>query len=77
MTQSLQQQATAAREAVRTLERTLASTRPAWNDARRQTFDQQHAEVVVDAGRRIADELASLAEELASALASVRDTGLP
>jgi hypothetical protein len=77
MTQSLQPQATAAREAVRTLEPTLVSTRPGWNDARRQSFDQRHAVVVVAAGRGIADELASLAQELASALASVRDTDLP
>jgi hypothetical protein len=77
MTQSLQPQAAAAHEAVRTLERTLASTRPTWDDARRQSFDQRHADVVVAAGRRAADELASLAQLLASALTSVRDTGLP
>ena len=75
--QSLQPLATAAHEAVRNLERTLASTRPSWDDAKRQSFDQQHADVVVAAGRRVADELASLAEDLASALTSVRDTGLP
>jgi hypothetical protein len=77
MTPSLQPQATAAREAVRALERTLASTRPGWDDEKRQSFDQRHADVVVAAGRRLADELTSLAQDLASALASVRNTGLP
>lgn len=77
MTQSLQAQATAARESGLALERTLSSTRPAWDDAKRQSFDQRHADVVVAAARRIADELASLADDLASALASVRNTGLP
>jgi hypothetical protein len=77
MTTFLQPQATAAREAVRTLERALASTRPGWDDTRRQSFDRQHADVVVAAGREVANELSSLAQELAGALTAVRDTGLP
>ena len=77
MMQSLQPQATAAHEAVRALERTLASTRPGWEDEKRRSFDQRHADVVVAAGRRVAEELTSLAQDLASALASVKDAGLP
>lgn len=71
MTHSLQPQAAGAQEAVRSLERALASSRSQWDDATRQSFDQRHADVVVASGRRVADELASLAQELASALASL------
>lgn len=77
MTQSLQPQAAAAREAVRALERSLATTRSGWDDAKRQSFDRRHADVVVTAGRRVADELESLAEEMSSALAVVKDSGPP
>lgn len=69
MAQSLQPHATSAQESVRALERALASSRSQWDDATRQSFDQQHAEVVVASGRSVANELASLAQELAGALA--------
>jgi hypothetical protein len=68
---SLHPHATGAREAVRALERTLASTRSQWDDATRRSFDQRHAEVLVAEGRKAANELASLAQELAAALASL------
>ena len=77
MTQSLQPQATAARQAVRALERTLAASRSGWDDSKRHSFDQRHADVVVAAGRRFADELEALAKEMSSALALVEDVSLP
>ncbi len=71
MAQSFQPQATAAWESMRALERALASSRSQWDDATRQAFDQRHAEVVVASGRKVANELASLAEELATVLTSL------
>ena len=71
MAQSLQPQATDAQESVRALERALAASRSQWDDATRQSFDQRHAEVIVAFGRSAANELVSLAQELASALASL------
>jgi hypothetical protein len=68
---SLQPQATGARESVRALERALASSRSQWDDATRGAFDQRHAEVLVASGRKVANELASFAQELTAALASV------
>ena len=58
-------------ESVRALERALASSRSQWDDATRQTFDQRYAEVVVASGRKVANELSSLAQELAGALVSL------
>lgn len=77
MTQSLHPQATAAREAVRALERTLAATRSGWDDSKRHSFDHRHADVVVASGRRLADELEALAREMSSALTLVKDIRLP
>lgn len=71
MAQSLQPQATGAQEAVHALERALTSSRSQWNDATRQSFDQRHAEAIVAFGRSTANELVLLAQELASALASL------
>lgn len=71
MTHSLQPQAAAAQEAVRSLERALTSSRSQWADATRQSFDQRQADVLVTSGRMVADELSSLAQELTSALASL------
>lgn len=71
MAPSLQPQASAAQDSIRSLERVLASSRSQWNDATRQSFDQRHAEVVVASGRKMARELASLAQELGGALASL------
>lgn len=71
MAQSLQGHATGAQESARALERALASSRSQWDDATRQSFDQRHAEVVVASGRKVANELVSLAQELASILASM------
>ena len=71
MVQSLDSRATQAQEAIRTLERALASTRSQWSDATRQSFDERHVDVIVPSGRKVADELASLAQELAAALGSL------
>lgn len=71
MTHSLQPQAAGAQESTRVLERALASSRSQWDDATRQSFDQRHAELVVASGRKVARELASLAQELADALAAL------
>jgi hypothetical protein len=71
MAQSLQPHATGVRESTRALERALGSSRSQWGDATRQSFDQRHAEVVVASGRKVADGLAALAQELAAALASL------
>lgn len=71
MAPSLTSRAAQAREAARTLERELASSRSQWSDATRQSFDQRHADVIVSSGRKVADELNSLAQELVAALASL------
>jgi hypothetical protein len=69
--ESLLAQATSAQESVRALESALALSRSQWNDATRLVFDQRYADVVVTSGRNVANELVSLAQELASALASL------
>lgn len=71
MAQPLSSRATQAKDAARTLERALASSRSQWGDATRQSFDQRHADLIVSSGRRVADELNSLAQELAATLASL------
>lgn len=71
MAASLSSRATQAQEVTRSLERALASSRSQWGDATRQSFDQRHADNIVASGRKAADELASLAQELAAALASL------
>ena len=71
MRHSLQPHAAGAQEAARGIERALALSRSQWNDATRRSFDQRHAEVVVASSRKLADELTHLAEELATALASL------
>lgn len=68
---SLEPQAVAARDTVRSLERALAEARWQWDDATRQAFDQRHVEPVVVTARKAAEELALLARELAAALASL------
>lgn len=72
MTGALGSKADAAREATRTLERALETSRSHWNDATRQSFDQRHADAIVAAGRRVSEELTALAEELDAALAALR-----
>lgn len=71
MAQSLQPHATAAHESTRALERALASASLQWGDATRQSFDQRHSEVIVASGRKVANDLSSLAQQLAAALASL------
>lgn len=71
MAGSLQSEAVEATEAVTALERALAASLTQWDDATRQSFDQRHAEVIVASGRKVANEVVSLAQELSSALASL------
>ncbi len=71
MTFSIRPQAAAAKESVRTLERSLSASRSQWNDATRHSFDQRHAEVLLASGLRTANELTSLAQDLANALSSL------
>jgi Mrp family chromosome partitioning ATPase len=71
MAQSFLPQATGVQESTRALQRALASSRSQWGDATRQSFDQRHAEVIVASSRKVADDLAALAQELAAALASL------
>ena len=76
MKHSLQPHAAAAQEAARSLERALTSSRAQWDDATRQSFDRRHADVVVTSGRKVSDELASLAQELANAMVGSGITNL-
>ena len=71
MPHALGSRAAEAQECARTLERALASARSQWGDATRQAFDERHGDQIVSAGRKVADELNNLAQELASALASL------
>lgn len=71
MATPLSAQGAAAQQSVRALERALESSRSQWDDATRQTFDQRHADMLVYSGRGAASELSDLAQELASALASL------
>jgi hypothetical protein len=71
VTRSLQPQVIAAQESARALERGLAASRSQWSDATRLAFDQRHAEAIVASARKVAGELVALAEELATALASL------
>jgi len=71
MAASLGSRATQAQEVARSLERALAASRSQWGDATRQSFDQRHADVIVSSGKKVADELSSLAQELASAIESL------
>lgn len=71
MAPSLQPQATGAQESARALERALSESRAHWNDATRLTFDRGHADAAVASGRKVASELATLAQELTAALAAL------
>ncbi len=70
---SMNQQAMAAQEAIRALERALMSSQSQWADDTRQAFDRQHAQDVVAAGHKVAEELAALARELSTALTLLQD----
>jgi hypothetical protein len=67
MTGSLDPPAIAFADAVGTLERLLAATRPQWDDSARWAFDRQHAEPLLADARRTATELNQLAQELNAA----------
>ena len=71
MAQSLAPVASAAREALGALERALATSRSQWDDPTRRSFDQRYLEVVVASGRKIADDLTVLSQELTGLLASL------
>jgi hypothetical protein len=71
VTASLEPLVRIAQESARSLERSLADSRSHWDDATRGTFDRRYIDSVVGVGRKSADELAQLAQELAAALASL------
>lgn len=77
MRYSIRPHAAAASDAVRALERDLTAARLSWDDTSRLAFDRAHADPVLAAGRHVAEELSSLAEDLSSALSSVADMQLP
>ncbi len=54
-------------DAARALERSLAETRPHWDDTARLAFDRQHADPLLADARRTAAELNQLAQELNAA----------
>ncbi len=67
MTGSLDPPAIAYADALGTLERSLAQTRPQWDDSARLAFDRQHAEPLLADARRTATALSQLAQELNAA----------
>lgn len=69
MPHSLERYANAAVETNRSLDRALTASRSQWADPTRLTFDQQHCEVIVTSGRKVADDLESLARQLAAVMA--------
>jgi hypothetical protein len=54
-------------DAARTLERSLAGTRPQWDDSARHTFDSQYAEPLLAHATKSAADLTQLARELNAA----------
>ncbi len=67
MTGSLDPPAIAYADAVGTLERALAWTRPQWDDSARPAFDRQRAEPLLADARRTTTGLSQLAQELNTA----------
>jgi hypothetical protein len=67
MTGSLDPEATAYAEAVRTLERALADTRAQWDDTARDAFDRQHTVPLLADAKKAQAELIQLAQELSAA----------
>lgn len=75
MRASLESRAVAVDDCRQALERALTETRSHWDDSVRSSFDQRYAEPVLLAGRKIASELADLAEQLASAIRDLESLG--
>ncbi len=71
MKPTLGSKAAAASEAIRALERAMTASRGQWDDSTRQSFDQRHAESILASGRTVSSELATLAQELEAAFASL------
>jgi hypothetical protein len=67
MMAALDSAASAYAGAARTLETSLARTRPQWDDAARRVFDRQHVDPLLAHAMRSAAELAQLAQELNAA----------
>jgi hypothetical protein len=67
VTGALDSAASACAEAARTLEGSLARTRPQWDDSARRTFDRQHIDPLLTHARQSATELAQVAQELNAA----------
>jgi hypothetical protein len=61
-------------EAERDLERSLAETRPHWDDTARLAFDRQHADPLLADARRTATELNQLSQELNAAIRLLNDS---
>lgn len=59
--------ASACADAIRTLEGSLARTRPQWEDSARRAFDSQHISPLLAHASRSAAELTQLAQELNAA----------
>ncbi len=71
MAKSLHPHAALAQDSLRALMEVLSSSRSQWDDAARQAFDQQYVEVVLASGKKVANELTSLAADLARCLAAL------
>ena len=67
MTVALDSAASAYAAAARSLEASLARTRPQWDDAARRAFDSQHVDPLLAHIMKSAAELTQLAQELNAA----------
>jgi hypothetical protein len=74
-TPAIDSHATALNGALRTLERALADTRSGWDDQARHAFDRRLADPVVAGGRKVADQLSRLAQDLAAAARTLEGLG--
>lgn len=75
MSASLAPAATAFADAACSLERSLAQTRPAWDDSVRRAFDRQHTDLLLTDAKRVQAELTQLAQELNAAARLMASSG--
>jgi hypothetical protein len=66
-TPALDPHASALDDALRALERSLNDSRAYWDDQARHAFDRRFADPVVTGGRRVANQLMQLTQDLAAA----------